>query len=284
MELIKVDLPETHSILFASDLHLGTVASHVKGFERMLERAKKEKNTYIALGGDMQESIVTDDPRFSGEVHDAKQTPLKQAAFLVDMLKPYNHKIICYLTGNHEYKLYRYGDLAKFVADSIGVPYGAYSAKVSIMNGKKLAYKVFTTHGRMVPSSIADDPVRRLANMRLTIKRRLQHLAGDCAVQIAAHGHRLIKVDPEQELYMTDDGERVHAKYTSGVQHGEFIDPSLRWYGMSGSFLKSQVVGACTYSEQGMYAPVQMGYLQLDVVRGEIKALTEVHVGGDKAK
>lgn len=278
MELLNADLPKTHRIVFAGDLHFGSLAFHEKGWVRLLERLQQETGVYLVLMGDLLEAITVDDPRWNSDVHDGKMTPLAQADMMIDYLKPVRKKILALLTGNHEAKLWRYGDLTQYMCGKLDVPYGGYSCKIAVKNGGRLRYKLYATHGRLTVNSIADDPVRRLSNFRLTIKRKLQHLAGDTACMVTGHCHKLLTCKPVAELYVTDDGEHLHASYTQGVQTGGYIDPNLRWYGASGSFMKSAVVGATTYSEQAMYAPNQMGYLVLHSHDGKVQRLEEVRI------
>lgn len=280
MELLTAKLPRTHRLILAGDLHLGTIASHRKGWRALLDRVASERGTYLVLMGDMIEAITVDDYRFAADAHDAKLTPLAQAEEMAGDIKPIAKKVLAFLTGNHEMKLHRYGDLTKWMCQLAGVPYGGFACKLSVSNGKPM-YKAFLTHGRLSVNSTADDPVRRLSNQRLTLKRRLQQLAGDCAVMACGHSHKLLTLEPEAELYMTDNGQHIQAHYTRGVQHGEYIDPNLRWYANTGSFLKSAVVGATVYSEAAMYAPVQLGYAEVVVEDGVIQRVEEVHLGAD---
>jgi len=279
LELLHRELPQTHTVILAGDLHFGTSACYVKGWEAMLARVKKEKNTYLVLMGDLLEAIAVDDFRWHSEVHDPKVTPLMQAEALIEYLYPVRKKILACLTGNHEQKLWRFGDLTKMICERAELPFGGYSCKIEITNGGAGLYKIYATHGRLSVNSQADDPLRRLSNHRLSLKRKLQHLAGDAAVMACGHTHRLITVQPEAELYLTDDGSHIQAAYTKGVQHGSHIDVNLRWFANTGSFLKSTIVGACTYSEQAMYAPVMMGYPEIVCKGGVIQELKETRIG-----
>ena len=285
MQLLTAQLPPHHRIVLASDLHKGSLAHHRKGWSDLIKRVKDEDDLYIALGGDQQEAILVDDKRFSYHVHDARKVPLRVAEELADELSPVAKKILFVLTGNHELHLQKYGDLTETMCNRIGVPYGHYSTKlaVSSMSSKnpKLHYKLLYTHGRLRVSSSADDPVRRLSNMKLSIKRKLQHLAGDCAIMATGHCHLLMHIAPEFELYLTDDGQQISARYTHGVQVGDYIDPNLRWYCSTGSFLKSFVTGAITYSEAAMYQPNQLGYIEIAVTNGKIKDIKDIHIGHD---
>lgn len=279
MELLSAEVPRTHEVVFAGDGHIGTLACYEKGLAKLVSYVRADSKRRLAWLGDAIEAISTDDPRFSAEVHDGKLTPMAQAEAFADLIAPIRKQVICVLAGNHELRLSRYGDLTKYICDRAQVPYGAYSAKVAMKHGGKLLYKIYLTHGRWSVNSIADDPVRRLSNVRLSIKRKLAPLAGDCAIMGCGHTHKLLTLDPEHDLYMTDNGNHLFAAYTKGVQNAAYIPPNARWYFNSGSFLKNAVVGATTYSEAAGYAPLQMGWCQAHVVDGTITALTETRIG-----
>lgn len=282
MELVKAELPKSHRIAFAGDMHRGSLAFHFKGWKSLLERVRKERDLYLVLMGDLLECILIDDKRFQIEIHGLKNFFVHQLAELKAELWGVRKKIITVHFGNHEAKLFKLGDFIHDLCDEIHVPYGGFSAKTTVwsLSGEAL-YKIYSTHGRLTVNSTADDPVRRRSNMQLTIKRRLQDFAGDAVVMVTGHAHKLIVVPPEREMYMIDDGTEIRARYTKAVQHGDYIDPALRFYACTGSFLKSTILGATTYSEASMYRPVQLGYPELVVKDGVVTEFREVHLGSD---
>lgn len=280
MELLSARVPADCRILFVGDLHYGSIAGHMKGWRQVLDRIKTEPATYVVLMGDLMESIMVDDPRYEVEVHDAKEVPHEQALAVAADLAPVNDRVLAVLTGNHEWKLRRFGNLTKnVICKEAQVPYAGFASKVAIHTDAGSRFKIYVTHGNLTVRSRADDPLRREVNEMLMVKRRLQGLAGDCAVMATGHCHKLITVEPTHELFMVDNGRHLIAKYTKGVQHGEYIDPNLRWYLATGSFLKSNVVGAITYSERFMLDPVQLGYAELVVEGGQIVRSEKRYVG-----
>jgi len=114
--------------------------------------------------------------------------PLEQVKIAIKKREPIKDKILDILQGNHERKLWRFGDLAKEVADALGVQYGTYTDKMTVNDSKgNLMYKVYHTHGFKSIFSSADDPLRRKVNMELILKRHLKFKAADCAVMIKGH-------------------------------------------------------------------------------------------------
>ena len=260
-------------------MHFGSSFSSSGGFQQLIEQFSKTykgcKTNYGICGGDMIEAITVDDKRFDFDSSD-QSVPLQQAHAAVKKLEPIKDKLLAVLQGNHEYKLAKFGDLAKEIADNIKVPYGTYSCIMSIKDTQgKLMYKIFYTHGAGNISSAADNTKRRNVNMELSLERFLRDKAGDCAVMVKAHSHKLIVSSPVNRLYLTSN-EKIHKDYTKGIQNADFIEPEARWYGCSGSFLRLYREGYSGYAERAGYNPSELGYLILVVRDKKIVSLDKV--------
>ena len=265
MKLITKILPANHNIFVFGDLHSGSILSYRKGWDKLIELMNSQydgcSNNYGIDGGDMMEAIMVDDPRFSPEML-TEPLPLAQITEAIKKREPIKAQLITILTGNHERKLWRFGDITAKVCEELGVEAGTYTAKITIIdkNGK-LMYKIYDTHGSKSITSTADDPKRRLANMQLILKRHLRFNAGDCAVMIKHHVHKLLVCRPEPELYLVDDGKKIRQRYTTWGQNEDYIHPDVRWYGAAGSFLRLFGEGISGYAEIAEYDPVEMGFL-----------------------
>ena len=265
MQLLTYNLPDSHNIFHFGDLHDGSVLSSTIGWNELVKLMNSKydgcNNNYGIEGGDMVEAICCDDKRFSSEKL-AEPLPLAQMREAVKRRQPIKEKILTILQGNHERKLWRFGNITEDVCDDLGVPFGTYTAKVTI-NDKhgNLMYKVYETHGFRNITSTADDPKRRQANLELILKRHLKFKSGDCAVMIKHHAHKLLVCKPEAELYLTDDGKKISQNYTHWGQNEPFIHPDARWYGCAGSFLKLHGKGISGYAEVMEYDPVELGFL-----------------------
>uniref|UniRef100_A0A6M3J1B0 Putative DNA repair exonuclease n=1 Tax=viral metagenome TaxID=1070528 RepID=A0A6M3J1B0_9ZZZZ len=282
MRLLTRQLKDDHNFFFVGDLHDGSVLSYTKGWDKMVSMVTSEyegcSDNFVVDGGDMFEAIMVDDPRFS-EDKLTEPLPLAQTEEAIRKREPIKDKLITILMGNHERKLWRFGNLTKYVCDKLGVEYGTYTAKITVMGTDgKLMYKVYDTHGMRTITSTADDPKRRHVNMELILKRQLKFKAGDCAVMIKHHAHKLIVCKPEKDLYLVDDGKRIRQKYTSPVQKGDYIPPDLRWYGVAGSFLRLYGDGMSGYAEMLEYDPNEMGFLVLIVRQKQIVELRPVYL------
>lgn len=278
MKLLAKVLPDNHNIFFFGDLHDGSVLSSHDGWNKLVDLLMSEydgcSNNYGVDGGDMMEAILVDDKRFSPEKL-TEPLPLEQIERAVELRMPIKDRLLYILMGNHERKLWRFGDITAKVCKKLGVDYGTYTTKLSVTDKKgNLLYKVYNTHGFRNVTSTADDPKRRQVNMQLILKRQLKFKAGDCAVMIKHHTHKLLVCNPESELYLTDDGKKIKQAYTGYGQAESYIHPDARWYGNAGSFLKLHGNNMSGYAEIMEYDPVELGFLILKVRNKKIVSLS----------
>lgn len=274
MQLIERVFPDNFDLYLLSDIHRGSILHHWNGFQEALDVIRKNKNNRVIFGGDLIEGICVDDKRFNVETQDMElATPIRQCKSIVKDLLPIKDQIVAIMEGNHEWKLQSHGNLIRDVicADLFGESekqkfFGTYSLKLTAKDRKgRPNFKVFYTHGAGSVSSVADDPIRRDANMRLSLKRKLQNKFGDCVLMAMGHVHKLLVAPPTHELYLVDDGQRIKQRYTKPGGSDERIDPSLRWYACTGSFMKLFAMGATGYGERANYDPVQLGYVVVEV-------------------
>jgi hypothetical protein len=282
VKLITKVLPSNHNLFLFGDVHDGSVLSSKHGWQTLVNLLGTEydgcKNNYCAEGGDMVEAIMVDDRRYSPEKL-SEPLPLTQVNSVVEKREAIKDKMLYLLEGNHERTLWRFGNLTAEIAGRLGVEYGTYSAKLTVndKNGN-LMYKLFDTHGIKGISSTADDPIRRRTNMELILKRHLKHKAGDCAVMIKHHVHKLLVCKPEPDLYLIDDGKRIKQQYTHWGQTEPYIHPDARWYGCAGSFLRLYGDGISGYAEIAEYDPVELGFLCLVVRNKKIVDLRPIYL------
>jgi len=277
MKLITAHLPDDHNIFFFGDAHHDSPVSSDKGWQTLCDMMHSEydgcKNNYGAEGGDDIEAINPDDSRYSEELKNTP-LPLLQMRSAVAKREPIKDMLLYKLQGNHEQHHWAFGDIMADMCLTLGVPYGTWTTKLSVTDKLgTLMYKVFDTHGRKQITSTADDPKRRKVNMQLILKRHLKFKAGDCAVMVKHHTHKLLVCKPESELYLTDDGKEISQGYTNWGQTEDYIHPDARWYGNAGSFLKLYGDGFSGYAERGEYDPIELGFLILKVRNKRIIAL-----------
>jgi len=282
MKLITKQLEDDHNIFFFGDAHHDSPMSSDGGWDTLCDILHKEydgcKNNYGAEGGDDIEAIKPDDKRYSEELK-TTPLPLVQMRNATERRQPIKKLLLYKLQGNHEEYLWAYGDIMADMCKTLDVPYGTWSTKLTVADKRgSLMYKVFDTHGRKQITSTADDPKRRKVNMQLILKRHLKFKAGDCAVMIKHHTHKLLVCKPESELYLVDDGTKIKQAYTRWGENENYIHPDARWYGNAGSFLKLYEDGITGYAERAEYDPVELGFLVLKIRDRKIIGLEPVYL------
>jgi hypothetical protein len=284
MELIRHDMPRDFTIFDLSDFHVGSPNCALETLQQTIDGIKRKKNAYIVFKGDAIECILPNDKRYTHTcVMDEYKSPKAQADKVIEMFKPIASKILAWGIGNHEYKLINTIDLGKYIADSLGAPYGAYVFKVAYYHGKELMFKTYHTHGWGSVNSNAKDDIQYDANRKAGLKHKLVKSGhGDCVYMSRGHDHQLIVVDPtvNNKMFLTDDGEGVHQQYhVASSQNAPFIPPDSRWYATTGSFRKlysKPGLGSVDYSEMAGFAPSEIGYAKVHVKNGSIQMVEKV--------
>jgi hypothetical protein len=260
------------NIFFGGDKHGGNLASHHDGFCEMRETilhsydgVPAQHNKYVD-SGDIIEAITLDDPRFDPESCD-DYSPITQVNDAIKDYKPMAKHIICMLDGNHPRKLQRIVPyLTKHVCNLLDVPYGDYSAKITMRDmHDNYLFKIFGTHGRKSINSGLPDPAQRWSSMQRSLKNAMRRLADDCMVMFMGHSHQLIDVPPHEELYLYSSGGKLKQGYLQADYAANYISPDLRYYINTGSFFRTQMEGFSTYAEQAQYAPAVLGYYILKI-------------------
>jgi hypothetical protein len=284
LQLLTATLPDSFNLFHFGDKHDDSVLSSNSGWEEledlMLHKYDGCKNNVGIEGGDDVDFIPPDDKRFSEEKM-REPLPLMQIRHAIERRRRIAKLLLCKLQGNHERKYWRFGDITKTVCEGLGVPYGTYTAKLSLLDKRgNLMFKVYETHGMKQISSTADDPIRREANMKLILKRHLKDKAGDCALMVKHHTHKLLVCEPKSKLYLTDENGKIRQRYTHWGQNEEYIHPDARWYGNAGSFLKMYGDGFSGYAEVAEYDPVELGFLITKVRDRQIVGMEPYYLKG----
>lgn len=282
MELISKVMPDDYVLVDTGDWHLGHVNAHTDGIKEVIERVK-QPNTYAVLKGDLLDSILPNDKRYAS-CSVSIPTPMQSLDLLTDMLMPVRDKILAVQLGNHEYHLINTLNVAYELAKRLDAPYGGYVCKFTALDPRhKVRHKMLLTHGHGNLPSGAKDAIQRRANQESALKRKLEGTGhSDCIYMSMAHVHKLMVVNPtiNHEVMLTDDGKKLKQQYrTHTKQNVDYIPPEARYYGCSGSMLKTHTdpgVGAISYSEVFMYGPSEMGWLEVNVRDGEVSSVDKI--------
>jgi hypothetical protein len=264
VEYLVREVPKNFNIFLIGDVHIGTLLHYNSGFAKCLEmlgRPYQGAGHNVAIGmGDYLEAIDHTDKRFDLDTVDKKAIrPDEQREYFEDKIKPHAKKFATLLYGNHEDTLLKYHDYVRSICKSLTIPYGTYTAVVAFHHdGKEI--KGYFTHGRGNISSISPDPVRKLAQLKFTLKRKLQEMAGNCIISAMGHTHKLLVVEPEPTLVVSHEADDMHQRYITALQDDDYIPPDHRYFINTGSFLRTFRRGVSGYAEKAMYPPSVLGF------------------------
>ena len=284
MELIRHELPLDFTIYDMSDFHVGSPNCALETLQGVINEIRDTETAYVIFKGDAIECILPNDKRYTHTcVMDEYKSPKAQADKVIEMFTPIASKILAWGIGNHEYKLINTLDLGKYMADDLGVPYGAYVFKVAYYCGGDLMFKTYHTHGWGSVNSNAKDDIQYDANRKAGLKHKLVKSGhGDCVYMSRGHDHQLIVVDPtvNNKMFLTDDGNGIHQQYhVASPQNASFIPPDSRLYATTGSFRKlysKPGLGSVDYGEMAGYAPSEIGYAKVNVRDARIASVEKV--------
>lgn len=289
------DMPADFELVMFGDDQEGNAAKATDKYQKCIQYICASPTRYGIKMGDSMDAFWIDDKRYDSMTVASK--PQVQFERAVEQLLPLakTGRLLTLLKGNHEkaleMKLQRLGwdeavneKLCKALRDESGGSYpieGSYTHKLEFVHSDgKPMFKGYFTHGRKTISSVSPDPHRKKANMQYRLKLILQEMAGDCILMVMAHIHIVLVTPPLPGIYLTSEKGKLKQNYThSGSgKAGSYIPPDHRWYGVSGSFLKTFVEGMETYSELAQYNPTELGYLEAVVRDRQLVELREVKI------
>jgi len=283
------DMPDDFELILFGDNQEGNIASSREKFQECVEYICENPNRYGVHMGDACDAFWVTDKRYDPSV--CKSPPVEQKKNVIELLSPLakTGRFLTILKGNHEKALENhYGDFAGEIADDLrkisGCEYpitGTYTNKLEFYSKTgALMFKSYFTHGRKSIASTSPDPHRRRAYMQFRLKRLLENMAGDCILMARGHSHIVLVTPPIPTVYLTSEKGKLKQHYTQAGtgKSGAYIPPDNRWYGCTGSFLKSQELDVETYSELAEYEPTELGYLKAIISNRTVTDLQEVKI------
>lgn len=284
MQLVTHAVHDEHAIYFLGDIHYGLVACHTRAFLEVIDEIKHKDNAVVIFMGDLVEGRTLEHPYYDLEAADTKMMlPENQYEAFKEAIMPIKHKIITIHEGNHDRGLSRvYGSKVRTICEKdVKVPYGTFSAVTTLRSKKKsnnIFYKIYTTHGSGSIRSSAGDIIRQTAFKKESLKRKLKNKASDCLAMLHAHTHGLLVAEPMKRLWMISNEKKIQQVYSNRPSRSVIIPEDDRWYGLTGSFQKRDVLGMTTYAEAAGYDPTEMGYVVIHGKDGDIVNMEAIPV------
>jgi hypothetical protein len=283
------DMPKDFELVLFGDNQEGNIASAHEKYRGCIKYICDQEDRYGIHMGDIMDAFWTDDHK-RYDPATCKITPSEQKKNSIKDLIPLakTGRLLTILKGNHEKALeLKYGDITTEICEELqkisGTIYpisGTYTHRMEFTGDGKSMFKAYFTHGRKMVSSVSPDPHRKRANMQYRLKLILEGLAGDCILMAMGHIHLVLVTPPLPGVYITQEKGALKQHYThaGSGKAGEYIPPDHRWYGATGSFLKTQMDGYETYSELAQYTPNELGYLKAIIKDRQVVDLQEIKI------
>ena len=279
MKLLTATVRDNCDISLHGDAHEGNALTSRSGLESVIAWIAAKSNRYFVNMGDELEGITTDDKRYQADTT-TEPIPMRQTRAVIERYTSIRKRGLAWLGGNHNFTLHRFGNLTEHIAQELGIPYGTWSCKLLLRDGRGPIAKLYLTHGfRGTITSNAKDFEQREANMKASLKMRLVNKASDCIVMSMGHSHKLMVVEPAQRLILTDDGRQLIQHYLGpGNGLDDYIEPDRRWYCNTGSFLRTFALEMDGYAERAGYDPVELGHVVVEIRDRAVVACRKVVV------
>lgn len=228
-----VNNAEQIEIIPLGDVHFSSPNCNIKSFKGIIEYITHADNCYVIGMGDYFDAILPKDKRYdpSDEFKVMDETFDK----MKDILSPIKEKILCLLTGNHEYRLHcdGYGDMTKRLSKELSVPYAGFSTFLRIETKQPVKkITIYAHHGWFA------------GRQRGSKINNLENLMRDYEADIFLVGH-------SHDLFAT---RRVRINF-NGAKKVIFAN--------TGSFLETATWGTTGYSERSGYSPQKLGVVKI---------------------
>lgn len=228
-----VPVAEQIEIIPVGDVHIGSPNCNIKSFKGIINYIANTPNCYMIGMGDYAESILPKDKRFDPSQEFKIIDEYYQD--ILSILNPIKEKILCLLTGNHEYKLHTegYGDLTLRLSRELRVPYAGFSTFLRLeTNETKKRIVIYAHHGWFA------------GRQRGSKINNLENLMRDYEADIYLCGH-------SHDLFAT---RRVRLSF-NGAKKVIFAN--------TGSFLETSTWGTSGYGERAGYPPQKLGVVKI---------------------
>lgn len=261
----SVKFGDTVEAYILGDFHEGSANIDYTALNRAVKQiADSPRPKVVFLLGDFIEAIMPDDKRWEPssvyreyQLRDLKNLPFKQADNICAILEPIKDNVAAVLVGNHEevYIKKHFGDVYDYIwkkfpnAKKLG-GCGFYRIALDIDGSNARCFDFALKHGVSGGGKMMGYPLNK-------VRESFEfELADFC---IMGHLHRLY-------------AQRV--RYRELNHTGDNILEKKMWYGVSGTFKRTYVMGSGDWYEQRGREEADIGYLKATM------AVTRPHKSG----
>lgn len=234
------------------DVHLGTISCDEKRLKRTINKVKEDPFGYAILMGDLAEFISAKDPRWDGGMiapwmgQNTSRVINMQLGRIFELFEPISGKTIGAIKGNHEATMEKHGsvDVHDMICRHLAIKNLSYSAFI------RLRFKYKTSLHSVTIYAHHGHGGGRKAGAKIN---RIHDMGADYEADIYLMGHTHERGWAPQKPML-----RMKAKL-------EEISSRERYYGHTGSYLKTCELGESGYAEKAGYPPTSTGGIQFTI-------------------
>jgi predicted phosphodiesterase len=134
-----------------NDLHLGDSLCKLDDFRKFVKMVQEDPYAYVVCVGDLLNNNLKSS---KGSCYEDVMNPQEQKKAVVEELRPIKDKILCMVSGNHEYRSNKDAgnDPTEDMAMILGVPYKRDESIIKVClgkdsRGKRISYIIAMIHG-----------------------------------------------------------------------------------------------------------------------------------------
>ena len=247
MRYEKISLDKNTNLYFIGDFHIGNLQHASKELKQAFKIIKEDEQGKMIGMGDYIDAITFQDKRynpFSKSILVGEQWDK-----LFSMFDEVKEKIVGLLVGNHEIKYFKKTEhnIVKDYCEANKIKYLGFASYLHVTFPFTKKYlNIFVSHGRSNSILIS---TKMLALDRAT-KGKFENLDA----VIMGHTHELV----------------VRSIVKLLEKNGKPVEKII-WTGYSGSFLKNYEKNVTGYGELGLYDPLPVGMLKMEIRKGRIE-------------
>lgn len=241
------DLPEQITVYNLTDLHIGSKHCRTELLKQHIKMIAEDDSAFAFLGGDIFDFMHK---LSTGQPWEQNLAPMEQVACAARMLMPIAHKILLYVSGNHDRdRGYRFvgADLAKCLADLLKVPYSHIENTIDL-EFKSNLFTAILHHGAGGGGSIQS--IMRDAEKYRTNTRYFVHW------HMSGHVHNAFVKGHEDVIRTPGKGLNYARSYT--VIGGSYMKRTGSYAEEARFSGEPQDLTAIVMNESGAYGAVQV--------------------------
>ncbi len=200
---------KTIELLMITDVQLGAVECKEDRVIEFRDWVLDKPNRFVFFGGDMIDAATK---MSIASCYQNKWNPSKQIFKIAEMLAPLRHRVLGYVSGNHEARTSKVDiDAGEWIASLLRIPWSSGKQLIDVHFGEHKPFKVDLWHGRGSAST---------KGAKAQMLSRFMH-QGDSQLYLCGHLHDVLLLFDWRQKRTSND---IRLEKIAGVMSSSFLD------------------------------------------------------------